>query len=273
VHQPDGDSYPAESRRTEDPGNYFHPLIATLVAGSGRLQLALVMRLVTDSSGQWVYCDTDSLYIAATRTGGLYPCPGGTELAPNGTPAIRLLSWDQVDAIVEQLAKLNPYRGELAGKSLLKVEDENFDPDSGQQWPITCWAIAAKRSALFRPDRQGQPVIVGPPDKRKRSEHGLGHLIHPSTLVSVTPGSTRSGPTFCVSNWDCPAPNHPGSHCQRSGGSPSTTVAAKPTSTSSTKAVHTRPRRSAQRQADAMDQDPVGRPDQPKQGARADSYQ
>ena len=37
VHRPDGTSYQSTSTRTEEPGGFFNPVIATLVAGAGRL--------------------------------------------------------------------------------------------------------------------------------------------------------------------------------------------------------------------------------------------
>ena len=55
----------------------------------------------------------------------------------------------------------------------LKVEGENFDPDSGERRELYCYAISAKRYALYNLD-QGQPVM------RKASRHGLGHLLNPA---------------------------------------------------------------------------------------------
>lgn len=52
--------------------------------------------------------DTNSMAIVATKRGGLIACPGG-EYRKNGKPAIRALSWAQVDAIAQRFAALNPY--------------------------------------------------------------------------------------------------------------------------------------------------------------------
>lgn len=41
-------------------------------------------------------------------------------------------------------------------------------------------AVPALLAPLFRLDDQGQPQLVGKPGKRKRSEHGLGHLLDPT---------------------------------------------------------------------------------------------
>jgi hypothetical protein len=89
------------------------------------------------------------------------------------------MSWPQVDAIVEQFAKLAPYGGRLAGESLNKVEEENFDPDTGKQRENYCLAIASKRNGLAARAPDGRPSLIGDPRKRKRSEHGLGHLLSP----------------------------------------------------------------------------------------------
>ncbi len=74
----------------------------------------------------------------------------------------------------EWFAPLNPY--ETKG-SLLKVEDQNYRLDKDQLtkefWPLYCFAVSAKRYALFNIDGQGRPII------RKASAHGLGHLLRP----------------------------------------------------------------------------------------------
>jgi hypothetical protein len=181
VWLPDGTSYQSSSTRTEQPGSYFNPLVATLVAGAGRLLLGLIIRLVADRGGHYVFCDTDSLFIVATEHGGLLPCPGGDRMFDQGTPAVTALSWQQVAEVVDQLQPLNPFRGLLTGRSVLKIEDINYDPDTGQQRQIYALSIASKRYAPFDYDQDGRPRLLGEPGKRKRSEHGLGHLLDPTS--------------------------------------------------------------------------------------------
>ena len=48
------------------------------------------MRLVADRGGHWVFCDTDSLFIVATKHGGLVACPSGDQV-DDGTPAVTAL--------------------------------------------------------------------------------------------------------------------------------------------------------------------------------------
>ena len=133
------------------------------------------MRLVHGAGGKYVFCDTDSLFIAAIRTGGTIACPG----TPDGQlPAV---SWQQVDVIAVRFESLNPFDQDLVPGSILEVEAENFDPATEQQREIACFSIAAKRYALFerRPDGTPQLVGSGEDKKPKRSEHGLGHLMSP----------------------------------------------------------------------------------------------
>jgi hypothetical protein len=182
VHLPDGSSERAHTRRVEEPGQYFHPAVATFVAGGGRLLLALIMRLVGDLGGSYVFCDTDSVFIVATEAGGLTPCPEGPHRTADGAAAVLALSWAHVDGIVDRLRTLNPYSGALTGESILKVEEENFDPATKQQRQIYAYSIASKRYAPFRYDEQGRPVLLAKGGKDgvfKRSEHGLGHLLSP----------------------------------------------------------------------------------------------
>ena len=179
VYHPDGTTPRVHRDRTEEPGRWFHPLVATLVAGAGRLLLATTMRLVDDLGGSWAFCDTDSLLIIATEHGELIPCPGGEHHTPSDQPAIKALCWKHVTAIVDQFTALDPYDGPGHPKSILKIEDENYDPTTGRQREIKCLAIAAKRYGLFTRRPDGTPAIVSSGDKKKRSEHGLGHLLPP----------------------------------------------------------------------------------------------
>jgi hypothetical protein len=175
VHLPTGGTYQALVPKTEEPGEYFHPLIATLVSAGGRLLLATAIALTHRLGGEYATCDTDGLFIAALPDGGLIPCPGGPCHTEDGGEAIRALSWQQIQAdIITPFQRLNPYDETILPGSILRLEPENFDPDTGEQRVVECLAIAAKRYCLYTRDHAGEPVIV------KRSEHGLGHLLPPT---------------------------------------------------------------------------------------------
>ena len=152
-HQP---GFPIEIRQKEKPGQYFHPLLATLITGAARLMLASAEYLALDAGLDWVFCDTDSLAIAKPAN----------------------LADDAFFAAVERVRAwfepLNPYA--KAG-SILKFEDLNYGVgQSGPNMepePMFCFAVSAKRYALFNRDATGRPII------RKASAHGLGHLMAP----------------------------------------------------------------------------------------------
>ncbi len=179
LHDPDSTRYRTTVLRSEEPGSWFHPLVAALVAAAGRLLLATAMRLVADQGGHYAFCDTDSLFVVATETGGLVPCEGGVHRDEQGHAAIRALSWQQVHSLAERFAALNPYDPTVVPGSILNVEDENYDPTTGQQRQIECFAIAAKRYALFIRTADGRPEIIGDAARMRRSAHGLGHLLPP----------------------------------------------------------------------------------------------
>lgn len=153
----DGEPFQARSRSVEEPGSFFHPLIATLITGAARLMLATAERLASDHGLGWAFCDTDSLAIAR----------------PEGMDDPTFIH--QASAIVRWFDGLNPYGDD---EPLFKIEDENFrlvdgQPDKTAVEPLYAYAISAKRYALFNIGPESQPVI------RKALAHGLGHLIDP----------------------------------------------------------------------------------------------
>jgi len=159
----------------EDPGAFCFPPLASLITAAARLMLSLLERCVTDAGGAYAFCDTDSMAIVATETGGLLPCAGGTTRMPDGTPAIRAVSWDDVEKIVARFDALKPYDPDAVPGHVLEVEKENFNkahPEERRQ--LWCYGISAKRYALYNLNDDGAPIT------RKWSEHGLGHLLDPT---------------------------------------------------------------------------------------------
>jgi hypothetical protein len=90
------------------------------------------------------------------------------------------VSWKEVDGISSRFAKLSPYADK--SRSILKIELDNYDPETGKQRLVYCLAIASKRYALFLRDESGNPVLLqkGINNHEDRwSEHGLGHIRNP----------------------------------------------------------------------------------------------
>lgn len=152
----DGRAFPVKVDKIEKPGSYFRPMLGTLITGAARLMLAVAERLTLDAGLDWAFCDTDSLAIAK----------------PDGMTDAKFFG--KAQAVREWFTPLNPY-GQQG--PLLKVEDVNCGLDRGsvtkELCPLFCFAVSAKRHALFNIDRRGRPVL------RKVSAHGLGHLVAP----------------------------------------------------------------------------------------------
>lgn len=157
----------------EEPGEYSFPPLAACITGAARLMLALLERLVTDTGGSYAFCDTDSMAIIATPEGGVLPCPGGPLLTADGREDVHALSYVQVDTIIDRFTRLNPYNPEHVTGSILELEEWNLDANTGERRQLYCYAISAKRYALYNVDEHGRPIL------RKWSEHGLGHLLNP----------------------------------------------------------------------------------------------
>ena len=148
----DGKPFQRETDKAEKPGEYFHPLLGSLITGAARLMLAITESLIAAQGLEWAFCDTDSMAIAK----------------PDGVASDQF--GQRVQEITDWFAALNPY--DFPG-SVLKIEGENFDLESGNPEPLYCWAISSKRYALFNLASDGIPIL------RKVSAHGLGHLLPP----------------------------------------------------------------------------------------------
>ena len=126
----------------EEPGPFFHPLLATLTTGAARLLLAIAENLAEAEGIGWAFCDTDSLALAR---------PTGMVDAEFVERAERVRQWFE---------PLNPY--ESAGE-LFKLEEQNYLLRGGKptrQFALLhCFAVSTKRYALFNCDRHRRPVL------------------------------------------------------------------------------------------------------------------
>jgi hypothetical protein len=126
----DGDPFSCKVIHPETPGEYCFPPLASLITGAARLMLALLEYSVRELGGTYAMEDTDSMAIVATETGGLVACTGGNEKTEEGKEAINALSWKQVEDIRDRFKVLNPYHRRAIRGSVLKIEEDNYDPET-----------------------------------------------------------------------------------------------------------------------------------------------
>jgi hypothetical protein len=179
----DPEPFTCSVEHPEEPGEYCFPPMAALITGGARLMLALLEECIDDLGGTYAMEDTDSMAIVATKSGGMVPCPDGRHRTKDGKASVKALSWKQAAEISDRFKSLNPYAHDAIPGSILKIEADNFDPVSGKQRQLYCYAISAKRYALFARDRKGIATLLrsGANNTEDRwSEHGLGHLLNPS---------------------------------------------------------------------------------------------
>jgi DNA polymerase III epsilon subunit-like protein len=182
-HGIDAEPYTCRVAHPDVPRDYCFPPLASLITGAARLMLALLEHCVTKEGGTYAMEDTDSMAIVATEEGGMVPCPGGSDRMKDGREAVKALSWKQVETIAGQFVALNPYDRTAVPGSVLKIEDDNFDPTTHKQRQLYCVAISAKRYALFLKSEKCGPILLrdGVNNSEDRwSEHGLGHLLNPT---------------------------------------------------------------------------------------------
>lgn len=167
--------FPTKTRSPEVPGEYCFPPLAAMITAGARLLLAMLEVEVTHRGGSYAFCDTDSMAIVATQTGGLVPCNGGPEGDEHGRTCVRALNHSQVHEIIAGFERLNPYHRKIIPGSILEIDDASL-AEHEEIRDVWAWSIAAKRYATFAWE-DGRPVLA-----EKYSEHGLGHIADPRPL-------------------------------------------------------------------------------------------
>jgi hypothetical protein len=191
----DPEPYECSVLHPEVPGEFCFPPLASLITGAARLMLALLEHSVANLGGTYAMEDTDSMAIVATERGGLVRCKGGNLRTTQGEEGVTALTWKQVRQIVSMFEALNPYDRNIIPGSILKIEDDNFNPKSKKQRQLYCLAISAKRYALFLESKNGSPVLLAEAQNNAQdrwSRHGLGHLLNPTDPEASDRNWTRA---------------------------------------------------------------------------------
>jgi hypothetical protein len=131
--------FEAEASKKESFGDFFHPIISTILTSGARLLLAMAETWLEQHGGYYAFCDTDSM-------------------------AVSPFNWKKLQQFFEPL---NPFKE----GDFLKLEKENR-AENGKLRELWCYGISAKRYVLYYSDDDEEPVPV------KWSSHGLGHLLH-----------------------------------------------------------------------------------------------
>jgi hypothetical protein len=151
----------------ENEGNWFFPPLASLITSAGRLLLAMTEACVQQKKGTYLFCDTDSLAIVSSKEGGSLDIPG--------SKGVRILSWKEVQNIVDRFIPLNPYNPAAVKGSILNLVDANYVDSDPKNPPRQLYgvSIAAKRYALYEKLGSANIKIVDP------KAHGIGFLYPP----------------------------------------------------------------------------------------------
>jgi hypothetical protein len=181
----------------ERPGRFQFPPAAALITAGGRLMLAILEHMVEELEGTYLLTDTDSMLFVASKKGGLVPCPGGPHRMANVAPAVKAITWKQVDGICARLNRLNPYDQSVVGQ-ILKVEDCNYDR-AGYQHQLYGLAVSAKRYVVYTHRKSNLQII-------KPSEHGLGIVYVPDERKRYKPVDCKDQetdyPRWIVEAWE-----------------------------------------------------------------------
>jgi len=134
-------TFDAKVKKTEEFGEFFNPILATMITSGARLMLAIAEAWLEQHGGYYAFCDTDSM-------------------------AVSPFHWKPLRTFFQSL---NPYD---SADPILKLEHDERDTN-GNLLNLWFYGISAKRYVLYRM-RDNDPVLV----KDGWSSHGLGHLLH-----------------------------------------------------------------------------------------------
>ena len=172
-HGIDPEPFTCRVTHPDVPGEYCFPPLASLITGAARLMLAFW----STPSPNWA---GPTRWKTPIRWRLLLPnMAEWRPLVMESQTAVKALSWEQARQISQRFAALNPYDREAVPGSVLKMEDDNFDPKTGKQRQLYCLAISAKRYALFLRDQNGEPVLL-----RKTST--ITRIAGPSTAWAIS---------------------------------------------------------------------------------------
>jgi hypothetical protein len=172
----------------EKQGPWFFGPLAALITAAGRLLLAMTEACVEEKQGTYLFCDTDSLAIVASKNGSHLRIPG--------SDGKKILTWDAVRTIVDRFASLNPYDQGIVKGSILNVVDANYvdsDPSKPQR-QLYGHSIAAKRYTLYLWRGKSEIEVVDP------KAHGIGFLYPPKDSPKDW---EESVPQWTYELWDC----------------------------------------------------------------------
>ncbi len=185
----------------ERPGKWQFAPAAALITAGGRLLLSILEQMVEEHRGAYLLTDTDSMLFVASEHSRLVPCPGGQHNLPDGSPAVKTMTWKQVEEICRKLNRLNPYQ---TVAEILKIEDCNYDL-TGKPHQLYGLAVSAKRYVVYTRSKSSFQII-------KPSEHGLGIVYVPDKRKRYKPVDCKDQetdyPRWVVEAWGQLLENH-----------------------------------------------------------------
>jgi hypothetical protein len=169
---PDGEQL--IEHQEEIPGQLFDPLIATTVTGLSRLWLACLESLIEEHKLDYALMHTDGVFIIKGNKIIRDLDEDGISM---GVKAVRPLTEKEFICYLEEIQAwfkpLYPYGDrDNPNAQFLKLEPENFHPETGEWQPACCFAIGINSHVLYK-------AVDGVPVIRKFSEHTLGSVMPP----------------------------------------------------------------------------------------------
>jgi hypothetical protein len=167
---PDGQTVTTRTRRPEESGPLTLWHLAAAVPAICRAIMEVTRFDIEQMGGSVAATMTDAIVVPTEPTAGLVACEGGPHQLPDGSAAVRLVSYGELDAALHRWDKvLCPEGGEA-----WKVECDSLDQ------PTTGIVLGVNKVLLGRPVGDTFHLV-------RSSDTGLGHhFLDPTGTVAPT---------------------------------------------------------------------------------------
>ncbi len=166
-----GEAMSTKTKRPEYPAEYTSLLLSGAVSGFTQFAVGLTELLLGEIGGVFAHVSTDAGSVPCAPGGGWWPVPGGNARTPDGHPAVKLLTPDEINAVTSRLDALLGYDGHPAWKEVVGSLTQ----------PTTGVVFGVNKPVLARKDDHGRWRIVQSSD----ADMG-GHLMDPTGEGALT---------------------------------------------------------------------------------------
>jgi len=166
-----GEVLATKTKRPEYPAEFTSLLLSGAVSGFTQFAVGLTELLLHEIGGVFAHISTDAGSVPCASGGGWWPVPGGDARMPDGRPAVKLLTPDEIITATSRLDALLGYDGRPAWK---EVSGSLTHPTMGVVFGVNKPVLAQRDETNMWQVVQSSDADMG------------GHLMDPTGTGAMT---------------------------------------------------------------------------------------